>query len=255
MTIRQWDGDALPIEDVSVVEGVHQEDADDESELSLFTGSMTDGAVYSRKLNIFDGKVKMVEQLKMVTDHGDAISALCHVLATKCVISGTSSGNICLNNHKTGSCIQSFSLGEGGSVSSFTRCPFNPNMFMVGSRQPDSKLMIFDIRENMKDGPKLVLQDAGSTITAPSNKPAWDTATGLVLAPVRKRAIGTTTATINMWEPRFARCKDAISFELHPDEKEVFSVDFTDPADVTNRVMVTASEKSIGFTSSFIIKY
>ncbi|KAJ2394932.1 hypothetical protein GGI05_001818, partial [Coemansia sp. RSA 2603] len=255
MAMRQWVGDAVPIEDVSVVEGVHWEDTDDESELLLFTGSMTDGAVYRRKFNITDGKVKMVEQLKMVTDHGDAISALCHVLAIKCVISGTSSGNICLNDRKTGSCIQSFSLDKGATVSSFTHCPFNPNMFLVGSRQPENKLMIFDIRENMRNGSKLVLQDAGSTITAPSNKPAWDTATGLVLAPVRRIANDNTIATIDIWEPRFVRCKDAIHFGIHSDEKEVFSVDFTDPADVNKRVMVTASEKSIGFTTSRTVTY
>ncbi|KAJ1859463.1 hypothetical protein LPJ73_001792, partial [Coemansia sp. RSA 2703] len=255
MTVRQWVGDEPPVEDISVVEGVQSEDADDESEMSLFTGSMTDGAVYRRNFDISDGKVRMANQQNMATSHNDVISALCHVAAKKCVISDTESGSICVNDHKTGSCLQSFSLDEGGSVNSFTRCPFNPNMFMVGSCQPANKLMIFDIRENMGDGPKLVLQDAGCTITAPSNKPAWDTATGLVLAPVRRRVINMTTATIDIWDPRFVSCKDAVHFELHSDEKEVFSVDFTDTADVKKCMMVTASERSIGFTSSRYLTY
>ncbi|KAJ2368957.1 hypothetical protein IW150_005276, partial [Coemansia sp. RSA 2607] len=255
MTVRQWVGDEPLVEDISVVEGVQSEDADDKSELSLFTGSMTDGAVYRRNFDISDGKVRMANQQNMATSHNDVISALCHVAAKKCVISDTESGSICVNDHKTGSCLQSFSLDEGGSVNSFTRCPFNPNMFMVGSCQPANKLMIFDIRENMGDGPKLVLQDAGCTITAPSNKPAWDTATGLVLAPVRRRVINMTTATIDIWDPRFVSCKDAVHFELHSDEKEVFSVDFTDTADVKKCMMVTASERSIGFTSSRYLTY
>ncbi|KAJ1860701.1 hypothetical protein LPJ73_001273 [Coemansia sp. RSA 2703] len=240
MTVRQWVGDELPVEDISVVENVHQENIDDESELSLFTGSMTDGAVYRGNFDISDGKVRMANQQKMVTSHNDSISALCHIAAKNCLISGTTSGSICVNDHKTGSCIQSFSLAEGGSVSSFTHCPFNPNMFLVGSCHPANKLMIFDIRENMRNGPKLVLQDAGSTITAQFNKPAWDTETGLVLAPVRRIAMGTTIATVNIWEPRFVRCKDAVHLELHSDEKEVYSVDFTTSADVKKRVMVTA---------------
>ncbi|KAJ1844804.1 hypothetical protein LPJ73_005050, partial [Coemansia sp. RSA 2703] len=234
ITARQWVDDEPSVKNISVVEDVQSVDADDESELSLFTGSMTDGTVYRRKFDTSDGKVRMIEQQNMVTSHNDDITALCHVVAKNCVISGTASGKICLNDHETGSSLQNFSLDEGGSVSSFTRCPFNPNMFMVGSRQPDNKLTIFDIRENMGNGPKLVLQDAGSTITAPSNKPAWDTATGLVLAPVRRITSDNTTATINIWEPRFVRCKDAIHFGLHSDEKEVFSVDFTDPAALKN---------------------
>ncbi|KAJ2377037.1 hypothetical protein IW150_001620 [Coemansia sp. RSA 2607] len=255
MTVRQWVGDELPVEDISVVEGVQSEDADDESEMSLFTGSMTDGAVYRRNFDISDGKLRMVRQQSMATAHNDSISALCHIAAKKCVISGTATGSICVDDHETGSCIQSFSLDEGGSVSSFTRCPFNPNMVLVGSRQPANKLMIFDIRESMGDGPKLVFQDTGSMVTAQSNRPAWDIKTGLVLAPVRRRVINMTTATIDIWDPRFVSCKDAVHFELHSDEKEAFSVDFTDTADVKKRMMVTASERSIGFTSSLIMKH
>ncbi|KAJ2395250.1 hypothetical protein GGI05_001672 [Coemansia sp. RSA 2603] len=115
--------------------------------------------------------------------------------------------------------------------------------------------MIFDIRESMGDGPKLVFQDTGSMVTAQSNRPAWDIKTGLVLAPVRRRVINMTTATIDIWDPRFVSCKDAVHFELHSDEKEAFSVDFTDTADVKKRMMVTASERSIGFTSSLIMKH
>ncbi|KAJ1856171.1 hypothetical protein LPJ73_002224 [Coemansia sp. RSA 2703] len=254
MTVRQWVGDAPLVEDISIVESVQSVDTDDKSELSLFTGSMTDGAVYRRNFDISDSKVRMANQHKMVTSHNDSISALCHIAAKNCLISGTTSGSICVNDHKTGSCIQSFSLAEGGSISSFTHCPFNPNMFLVGSRQLD-KLMIFDIRENMRNGPKLVLKDAESSITAQFNKPAWDIKTGLVLAPVRRVVMGTTSATINILDPRFVRCKDAVHFELHPDENEVYSIDFTTSADVIKRTMVTASEKSIGFTTSRIVKY
>ncbi|KAJ1846372.1 hypothetical protein LPJ73_004554, partial [Coemansia sp. RSA 2703] len=64
-------------------------------------GSMTDGTVHQRKFDISGGKVKMVEQQSMVTGHNAAISALCHVVAKNCVISGTASGKICLNNHET----------------------------------------------------------------------------------------------------------------------------------------------------------
>ncbi|KAJ2363473.1 hypothetical protein IW150_006725, partial [Coemansia sp. RSA 2607] len=59
ITVCQWVGDEPPVEDISVVESVHQENIDVGPELPLFTGSMTDGAVYSRKLDISDGKVKM----------------------------------------------------------------------------------------------------------------------------------------------------------------------------------------------------
>ncbi|KAJ2366560.1 hypothetical protein IW150_005909, partial [Coemansia sp. RSA 2607] len=218
ITARQWVDDEPSVKNISVVEDVQSVDADDESELSLFTGSMTDGTVYRRKFDTSDGKVRMIEQQNMVTSHNDDITALCHVVAKNCVISGTASGKICLNNHETGRSLQNFSLNEGSSVSSFTRCPFNPNMFMVGSQH----------------GPKLVLQDAGSTITAPSNKTTWDTATGLVLAPVRRITNDNTTATINIWEPRFVRSKDVIHFRLHEDENEALSVDFTDPGTTKN---------------------
>ncbi|KAJ1845703.1 hypothetical protein LPJ73_004766 [Coemansia sp. RSA 2703] len=126
---------------------------------------------------------------------------------------------------------------------------------MVGSCLLLNELAIFDLRDMSSMLPKLLLYDAGSTVTAPSNKPAWDSETGLILAPVRKNVNGYTTATINMWDPRWVKRNNAKHFRLHEDESEVFSVDFTTPADAKQRIMVTASENTIGFSSSRRVNY
>ncbi|KAJ1862125.1 hypothetical protein LPJ73_000845 [Coemansia sp. RSA 2703] len=123
---------------------------------------------------------------------------------------------------------------------------------MVGSCLLMNELAIFDMRDMSSMLPKLLLHDVGSTVTAPSNKPKWDSETGLILAPVRRNVNGRTTATINMWDPRWVKRNNAKNFRLYEDENEVFSVDFTKPVTVKARVIVTASENYIGFTSSCI---
>ncbi|KAJ2395266.1 hypothetical protein GGI05_001661, partial [Coemansia sp. RSA 2603] len=254
MTVRQWVDDEPPVEDISVVECAQSQDAENESQVSLFTGSMTDGAVYRRKFDFSEGEAEMIEQQSMVNNHDGDISALCHVEAQKCVISGTSFGNICINDHESGSRVHSFSIALHGTISSITRCPFNPFLFLIGCCQREIEFMIFDMRANMNGVPELSLKDAGSTITAPSNKPKWDSETGLILAPVRRNFNGQTTATVDIWDPRCVKNEDAKHLRLHQNDNEVFSVDFTTPADVTKRVMVTASENTIGFTSSRYVK-
>ncbi|KAJ1857200.1 hypothetical protein LPJ73_002076, partial [Coemansia sp. RSA 2703] len=254
MTVHQWVDDEPPVEDISVVECAQSQDAENESQVSLFTGSSTDGAVYRRKFDFSEGEAEMIEQQSMVNNHDGDISALCHVEAQKCVISGTSFGNICINDHESGSRVHNFSIALHGTISSITRCPFNPFLFLIGCCQREIEFMIFDMRANMNGVPKLSLRDSGSTITAPSNKPKCDSETGLILAPVRRNVNGQTTATVDIWDPRCVKNDNANHLRLHQNDNEVFSVDFTMPADVTKRVMVTASENTIGFTSSRYVK-
>ncbi|KAJ2377183.1 hypothetical protein IW150_001532 [Coemansia sp. RSA 2607] len=250
MTVRQWVDDEPPVEDISVVECAQSQDAENELQVSLFTGSRTDGAVYRRKFDFSEGEAEMIQQQSMVNNHDGDISALCHVEAQKCVISSTSFGNICINDHESGSRVHSFSIALHGTISSITRCPFNPFLFLIGCCQREIEFMIFDMRANMNGVPELSLKDAGSTITAPSNKPKWDTETGLILAPVRRNVDGKAIATINMWDPRCIKNNNANHFRLPENETEAFSVEFTKPTDIKQRIMVTASEKAIGFFSS-----
>ncbi|KAJ2389836.1 hypothetical protein GGI05_003377, partial [Coemansia sp. RSA 2603] len=254
MTVRQWVDDEPPVEDISVVECAQSQDAENELQVSLFTGSMTDGAVYRRKFDFSKGEAELIEQQSMLNDHDRAISALCHVETQKCVISGTTFGDICINDHESGSHVHNFNLALHGTVLSITRCPFNPFLFMVGSCLLLNELAIFDLRDMSSMLPKLLLHDAGSTVTAPSNKPKWDSETGLILAPVRRNVNGRTTATINMWDPGWVKRNNPKHYGFQ-DEHEVFSVDFTTPADVKQRIMVTASENTINFTTSRIQNY
>ncbi|KAJ2780575.1 hypothetical protein GGI15_003500 [Coemansia interrupta] len=249
MPVRQWTSD-VPTEHISVVEGVDSEDTDDDSQVSIFTGNISGGGVYLRIFDVSESAVTKVNQVSMINCHHGIVSALCHIQAQGRLVSGTTSGTICLNDHDSGKIVQEFNLEMGNVVSNITRCPSNPHLFMVGCSQPEYKLRIFDTREKlMGERPSLTLQDAGSTATSRNNCPSWDYKTGLIVAPVCKEVLNKPTAVINTWDPRFIKCGTAENIVLHRNESEVFSVAFTKPANAEERLMITASQDSLGITS------
>ncbi|KAJ2777504.1 hypothetical protein GGI15_004480 [Coemansia interrupta] len=242
MPVRQWTSDA-PTEDISVVEGIDSEDIGDDSQVSIFTGNTSGGGVYRRIFDVSESVVTNVNQVSMINNHHGIVSALCHIQAQGRLVSGSTTGTICLIDHDSGKIVEEFNLEIGNVISSITRCPINPHLFMVGCSQPKYKLHIFDIREKlMGKRPSLTLQDAGSMATSRNNHPSWDYNTGLIVAPVRKVIFNKPTAVINTWDPRFIKCSKAETLWIHLDESKVFSVAFTKPANAEDRLIITASE-------------
>ncbi|KAJ1855495.1 hypothetical protein LPJ73_002329 [Coemansia sp. RSA 2703] len=256
LPIRQWVSDSQSGTNISIVKGVHPQDDGDESRVSLFTGSLTGGAVYRRIFDITESKVTMVTEQQMVNQHRGSVSAFCHVQDRRCVISATTSGTISLNNHETGASVQMFELGDDTTIGSATSCPFNLNLFMVGCCDPNSELLIFDMRQNLKTSkPSLILRDANTTTTSRYSSPSWNRHKDLVFAPVRRLVDGKKIGAVDIWDPRFIKFRGVEKFIPYDDVGNIYSVDFIKGENKNPQIMVTASEDTIDLTSLSFTRY
>ncbi|KAJ1848728.1 hypothetical protein LPJ73_003892 [Coemansia sp. RSA 2703] len=186
----------------------------------------------------------------MMYSHSDLVSALCHVEAGKYVVSGSISGDVYVNDHDVGTRTRKINLGENGKVSSITRCPFNTNVFMVGNCRFESEMSIYDIRDCSKNSkPALTLEDSDSTIKLRQNHPAWDSVTGLIFAPMRGRKDRRKGGFVNIWDPRFVKNEAALQERISLTGWNTHSVDLVKTVAGRDRVMVTATDDHIGFTT------
>ncbi|KAJ1848038.1 hypothetical protein LPJ73_004088 [Coemansia sp. RSA 2703] len=249
MPIIEWTDNAQTEEAISVVESAYSAESSDETQISLFTGAKSGGAVYRMSFDISGSSDAAISSQRMNTPHRKPVTALCHMQALNMVISGNVAGDISLSNQDTGRCVNSLSLGEGETVDNINCCPFDRQLFMVSGRHPMDAILLFDCRKLNRNMPDLVLQDTASLAPLRYNYPAWHSSSGLICAPARRYAAGRETAAVNMWDPRFVNETVASYFTLHKDDSNVTSVDFTEATRDKGPLMITASDNTIGFTS------
>ncbi|KAJ1718559.1 hypothetical protein LPJ53_006453, partial [Coemansia erecta] len=128
----------------------------------MFTGDITGGGVHRRIFDVSNIVVTTADEEEMENRHRGVVSAICHLEDMNMVISGNTFGDVCINDHDNGNCILKFGIGDDSAVGSITRCPLNPELFMVG-RYPHNEILVYDVREDLTTGkPSLVLRDAVS---------------------------------------------------------------------------------------------
>ncbi|KAJ1854937.1 hypothetical protein LPJ73_002401 [Coemansia sp. RSA 2703] len=179
----------------------------------------------------------------MENDYNNIVSVICHVEAGKYVVSGSISGDVNVNNNYSGTRMRSINFSEYSNVRSFTRCPFNPNMFMVGNCRWESKLLIYDNRDHSNKGRfVLTVADPSSIIPSRYNNPAWDSETVLFFAPMRGHEDCINDAAIIIWDPRFVKYDNVHQIKISQTEWSFLSIAFAKTAAYRDRVMVTGSE-------------
>ncbi|KAJ2374284.1 hypothetical protein IW150_003188 [Coemansia sp. RSA 2607] len=253
--VQQWRADPQAAAGISAVESVQSEDNGDAQQVSLFTGGLTDRAVFRRIFDISENEVTMVSEQQMFNEHRGIVSAMCHVGTVNSLIWGTTAGQIFVNDHDTGSPSQKYNMDDDYNVRSIVGCSYNPNLFLASLCEPRNEIRIFDVRVNRhKIGSVLTLYEDGCGIPTRKNFPAWNTDNDLIFVPMQRYGHPNDLAVINVWDPRWTKSAITESIVLHEDEGNVFSVDFTKSAGSRGSEMITASEDSIGFSTPLITR-
>ncbi|KAJ2377896.1 hypothetical protein IW150_001120 [Coemansia sp. RSA 2607] len=127
---------------------------------------------------------------------------------------------------------------------------------MVGCCDPNSELLIFDMRQNLKTSkPSLILRDANTTTTSRYSSPSWNRHKDLVFAPVRRLVDGKKIGAVDIWDPRFIKFRGVEKFIPYDDVGNIYSVDFIKGENKNPQIMVTASEDTIDLTSLSFTRY
>ncbi|KAJ2077121.1 hypothetical protein H4R24_005321 [Coemansia sp. RSA 988] len=232
---------------ISVVEGMAGQSTRDRG--MLLTGGLRDHEVFLWSLEMDGAKVAASTTMRQLrTHHSSRIGALFFEYNRGCVLSGSDSGRIGMNDAETGKDLGGH-MPQGrpsNAVGNIVVCPANPNIVLISYAATDRQLRVVDLRQRLAFAyPVLSLGQHRERTQSRYIRPAWHPDSGLIFYPIHQGSSDTSSdGTVAIWDTRYASCSDTAPQMCQLHKQTVWSVGFSE-----NTMVSVSGDYNIGFTT------